>query len=740
MDRKEKIFEYIKSEEYIPLKTDELVAVLGVPESDFDEFHAILDELIMEGKIFLTKKQRYMASDKNTVVGKLRCNRNGFFGFVEVEGEEDDVYVSRDNFSDAIDGDIVAVTIDIVKKKDSMREGHIARVIKRGNKNITGVITKLSRTLCYVKPDNEGIIAEVSAPKKDFVKKGMRVLLEIKDYSKNGSISCEILESLGDGDDVKSCIEATIYKYEVKQEFDEETLKDAGRAPREVTSIDGRRDLRDELIFTIDGDDARDFDDAVSLEKLENGNFKLGVHIADVTHYVKEGTALDDEAFLRGTSVYLADRVIPMLPVELSNGICSLNPGVDRYTLSLFMEIDKDGNVLSHELFKGVICSKERLTYNIAAELLEGEDADLKKKYKHVLQTLKRMKRVATYLNRKRVRRGSINFDFPEAKIRVDENGYPVDIVKEERNIAHKIIEEFMLVANETVAEYAFWAEIPFVYRVHESPSPDKIDSFQKFIFNFGLAIKGRTDKEDGIHPKALQKILDKIEGTPEEAMISKYMLRSLMKAEYKPENLGHFGLAAKYYCHFTSPIRRYPDLMVHRILKDFLDGKSLDKYEMTVWDASKNSSETERNAELIERDVDDIMKAQFMSEFLGENFKGRISGVTKFGLFVELDNTVEGLIRLENMHDDYYIYDEERRMVIGERKKRTYKIGDTMSVMLVKCDIMSGSIDFLPGNATISEINRYYSNVRKKQKEKNNIKKKEKKKYRKKGRRHGKF
>jgi len=441
------------------------------------------------------------------------------------------------------------------------------------------------------------------------------------------------------------------------------------------------------------------------LEKLENGNFKLGVHIADVTHYVREGSPLDNEAFLRGTSVYLADRVIPMLPVELSNGICSLNPGVDRYTLSLFMEIDKEGNVLKHELFKGVICSKERLTYNIAAELLEGEDAELKKKYKHVVQTLKRMKRVAAYLNRKRVRRGSINFDFPEAKIKVDENGYPVDIVREERNVAHKIIEEFMLVANETVAEYAFWAEMPFVYRVHESPSADKIDSFQKFIFNFGLVIKGRTDKEEGIHPKALQSILDKIEGTPEEAMISKYMLRSLMKAEYKPENSGHFGLAAKYYCHFTSPIRRYPDLMVHRILKDFLEGKSLEKYEMTVFDAAKNSSETERNAEMLERDVDDIMKAQFMSEFVGEAFEGRISGVTKFGIYVELDNTVEGLIRLENMHDDYYVYDEDRRMVTGERKKKTYKIGDIMSVIPVKCDIMSGSIDFLPANATLNAL-----------------------------------
>lgn len=714
MERKDRIVEFMKSDGYLPLKAEELIAVLAVPGSDVGEFMRLLDELVMEGRVLPVKRGRFKAADKNMLTGKLRCNRNGFFGFVEVSDGGGDVFVSEDKLSDAIDGDFVAVMVDEVKTGSSMREGHIIRVLERGNKRITGVITKKNKTMFFIKPDNEGIFVSVSAPVTEIADKGQRVLIEIKEYSKNGDILGEVTKSLGDADDFRSAVEAVIASYDIKREFDEETIREAKAAPESVETTDGRRDLRDMLIFTIDGDDARDFDDAVSLDRLENGNFKLGVHIADVTHYVKPGTALDNEAFLRGTSVYLADRVIPMLPKELSNGICSLNPGVDRNTLSIFMEIDKEGNVLSHELFKAVITSKARLTYNNASELLEGGNEELNKIYRKLLPTLKRMKRVAGYLNKKRMKRGSINFDFPEAKITVDGDGYPESIEKEERTVSHKIIEEFMLVANETVAEYAFWAELPFVYRVHEPPSADKIDSFSKFIFNFGLVIKGRTDKEEGIHPKALQKILEKAEGTPEEAMISKYMLRSLMKAEYKPENLGHFGLAAKYYCHFTSPIRRYPDLVVHRILKDFLDGKPMDLYYAGVGEISKQSSKTERAAEFLERDVDDRMKAQFMSGFLGEPFEGRISGVTKFGFFVELENGVEGLIRLENLHDDFYVYDEAKRIIVGERKKKTYKIGDVMCVMTAGCDVMSGKIDFLPADATLQEINRFYKKKRK--------------------------
>ena len=716
MDRKERIVEFMKSEEYLPLKEEELIAVLGVPKSDTEEFKAVLKELVMEGKVLPVRKNRFKAAEKNIVTGRLRCSRHGFFGFVEASDENGDIFISGENLGDAIDGDFAAIMIETPKTEKNMREGRVIKVLERGNKRITGIVTKTSKTLFFIKPDNDGIFVQVTARAADGVQKGDRVLLDIKEYSKSGDILCAVVSNLGKAEDFKSCVEAAIYRHEIKREFDEETLNEAKTACGGTVSAEGRLDLRGQLIFTIDGDDARDFDDAVSVEKLENGNFRLGVHIADVTHYVRPETALDNEAFLRGTSVYLADRVIPMLPPELSNGICSLNPGEDRYTLSLFMEIDKNGDVLSHELFKSVIRSSFRLTYNIAAELLEGEDEALKKEYKEVVPALKKMKRLAGYLNKKRMKRGSINFDFPEAKIYVDEKGYPVSIKKEERKVSHKIIEEFMLVANETVAEYAFWAEIPFVYRVHEPPSPEKIDSFSRFIFNFGLVIKGRTDKDEGIHPKALQKILEKIEGTPEEEMISRYMLRSLMKAEYKPQNSGHFGLAAKYYCHFTSPIRRYPDLMIHRILKDFLDGKSLEKYEIIVNEAAKHSSETERNAELLERDVDDLMKARYMSKFIGESFEGRISGVTKFGLFVELENTIEGLVRLENMHDDFYVYDEDRRMVIGERRKKKYKIGDSFRVMAARCDYLTGSIDFLPADADLGALNKFYGNLRKRQ------------------------
>lgn len=721
MDRKERIVGYMKSEGYVPLKPEELMAVLCVPEKDREEFFSILNELVFEGKVMNIKNNRLKATDKNVVTGILRCSRRGFFGFVETGDSLGDVFISGEKLADAIDGDFVAALVDVKKVKDNMREGHILKVLERRNMNLTGVIIKEEKEQFLIKPDNSAIFSTVTTPVSDLAKKGERVLINIEDYLKNGDIKGAVALNLGKADDFKSCIEAAIYKYNIRKEFLEETLFEAERIAKEKVEVGKRRDLREMLIFTIDGDDARDFDDAVSLEELKNGNFRLGVHIADVTHYVKDGSALDNEAFFRGTSVYLADRVIPMLPKILSNGICSLNPYEDRFTLTVFMEIDKEGMVLSHELLESVICSKERLTYNIASELLEGENEELKIRYKNVLPTLEKMKKVAFCLNKKRERRGSINFDFPEAKIIVDEEGYPVDIKKEERTISHKIIEEFMLVANETIAEYAFWSEIPFVYRVHESPSAEKMESFQKFIFNFGLTIKGRTDKEEGIHPKVLQKILDSVKGKEEETLVSEYMLRSLMKAEYRAENLGHFGLAAKYYCHFTSPIRRYPDLMIHRILKDFLNGKNVLEYEEKVLDASKHSSKTERDAEMLERDVDDLMKAQFMSEFIGEYFRGKVSGVTKFGIFVELENTVEGLVRLENMNDDFYVYDEEKKMVVGKRRKNSYKIGDDMEVLVAKCNILTGEIDFLPKDAGFGDINRFYKRQRKAERERSN-------------------
>ncbi len=713
MERKERILEYMKSDGYIPLTMEELGAVLAVPETEFEEFVGLLAALVAEGRVQKSKNKRFTA--RNTVRGRLRCNARGRFGFVETDGDEEDIFIGRDDFGDAIDGDIV--DCEVLKRQDShhTREGRIIAVAERGNVNITGVITKKTDDVFYIKPDNDGIFARVTAPESELCQKGDRVVLKIEEYKK-GDIFGRVTVNLGRADELKSCVEATIIRHGIKTEFDAATLAEVEGVPGSVTDISGRRDLRNELIFTIDGDDARDFDDAVSLEMLPNGNYRLGVHIADVTHYVNENSALDNEAFLRGTSVYLPDRVIPMLPVELSNGICSLNPNVDRYTLSVVMELDSSGGVVSHELFKAVINSSHRLTYNIVADMLEGDER-LRKKYSTVYPVLTRMQKLAAILNKKREERGSINFDFPEAKVVVDKGGEPIDIIKEERRISHKMIEEFMLVANETVAEYAFWAELPFIYRVHEPPEAEKIEAFSRFIHNFGLGFRGRVDKEEGIHPKAMQAVLEKIKGSPEEEMISKYMLRSLMKAAYKPENLGHFGLAAKYYCHFTSPIRRYPDLMIHRILKAFLDGKSLAEFGGVVDAAAENSSKTERTAELCERDVDDIMKARFMSGFLGECFEGKVSGVTKFGIFVELENTVEGLLRLENMHDDYYEYDEERRVVRGSRKRKEYKIGDDLDVMVVRCDVMSGSIDFLTADADFKDVNKFHEKRKKERK-----------------------
>lgn len=735
MERKDRIVEYMKSREYLPLTAEELAAVLAVPTADHAEFYAVLDELLAAGKIIKTKNKRFRA--RNTVNGRLRCNHRGHFGFVECDDGKGDVFVGREDMRDAIDGDLVECELFAKKNDDRMREGAVVAVIERGNSIITGIITKQSGEKFFVKPDNDGIFSRISAPLCKECKKGDRVSLKICGYEKSGNIVCEIIANLGRADELESCISAALVRHEIKRDFNEETLREAENMPQSVEDTDGRRDLRDELIFTIDGDDARDFDDAVSIEELPNGNYRLGVHIADVTHYVKPGTALDDEAFERGTSVYLADRVIPMLPIELSNGICSLNPNVDRYALSIVMEVDKTGKVVSHELFKSVINSAYRLTYNIVADMIETDNADLRKRYAAVYQPIMSMKKLADILHQKREKRGSINFDFPEAKVLVDEYGEPCDIIKETRRVSHKIIEEFMLLANETVAEYAFWAEIPFVYRVHEPPEQEKIESFSRFILNFGLSFKGRIDKDEGIHPKMLQAILERIKDKPEEEMIAKYMLRSLMKAEYRAENKGHFGLAAKYYCHFTSPIRRYPDLMVHRILKSYLDGKSLD--DENTAEAAKHSSKTEREAELCERDVDDIMKARFMSGFIGEVFEGKVSGVTKFGIFIELENTVEGLLRLENMHDDYYEYNEELRTVRGRRKGMEYRIGDSVEVMLARCDIMAGSIDFLPADATRGEIDGFFKRKRKEERGRTRRNREKKGKSGKKGRRYGK-
>ncbi len=696
-ERKEKIYSYIKSREYLPLMFEELASVLCVPEEDFDEFSKILDELILEGRIFQTKKKRYEAIKADMMMGVLQCNAHGRFAFLKSINSDEEIFISGDKLNGALNNDTVMAVIDVHNPVSGKKEGHITKILKRGNERLTGVVKKEYKGTFIIVPDNKKIYSIIKTDVFAGVESnvGDRVLVEITDYNGDTEILGVITKNLGDSDELKSNVDAIIEEHSIKEEFLEKTLVEAENAPKRVgqKEFDKRLDLRDKKIFTIDGDDARDFDDAVSVE-MDNDDYILGVHIADVTNYVKPNSALDDEAFLRGTSVYLADRVIPMLPLELSNGICSLNPNVNRLTLSVFMRIDKNGNVTFESLNKSVIRSCERLTYNDVADMLENKK--LIKKYEYIMPELLNMQELARILYEKRKKRGSINFDFPEAQIITNDIGEPIDIVKSERRVSHKMIEEFMLCANETIAELAFWAELPFVYRVHEPPSIEKTQDFNKFLYNFGYSLKGKIDEDNPVHPKAFAQIAEKIKGTKEEVMISTYMLRSLMKADYRDENLGHFGLSAKYYCHFTSPIRRYPDLMIHRVLKEYIDGGDVSKYEKIVKEASKQSSDKEIDAEYCERDVDDLMKTFYMSKFIGEEFSAYVSSVTNFGIFVQLENTVEGLIRLADMKDDYYEFYDNEKLIRGKETSREYKIGDKIDVVLTSCKLSERQIDFV--------------------------------------------
>ncbi len=700
MERKDRVLAYIKSKEYIPLKFDELIMVLDVPEADRDEFSKIIKQLEFEGKIASSKKGRYIPTD-DTVSGILLCAKSGKFGFVKLEDEDgNDVFIDRSKMGTALHSDRVLVKIEEKSSRGESREGRIIRVLERNARTVTGVLEKAAHDCFYVIPDDTRVFARLRINKQNLAdaKSGDRVVAEITRYDETGRLSGKVIKSLGDALSLKSLIEGLIEENKIKTEFCEKTLDNAQKIPDEVTDISGRLDLTDKKTFTIDGETARDFDDAVSVEKSENGNFVLGVHIADVSHYVTEKSPLDEEAFSRGTSVYLPDRVIPMLPKKLSNGICSLNPDVLRLTLSAFMEINEKGEVVSHSIHKSVIKSKCRMTYERVNAILEQGEAW--GEYAPFSDDLLAMQDLASILHERRVRRGSIEFDFPETKILTNENGEPVEVIALERGVSNRMIEEFMLVANETVAEFAFWSEIPFVYRVHASPSAEKITAFNLFLKPFGLSIKGKIDNDNPIKPKALEQIMDKVKGTPEERIVARNMLRSLMKAEYRSENDGHFGLASKYYCHFTSPIRRYPDLLIHRILKLFLDGK-MDTEEFSLLSgfvnkASKQSSECEQSAENLERDVDDLLKTAYMQKFVGAEFSGVVSGVTNFGIFVELENGVEGIIRLENLTDDYYEYDEALMTLFGKATGRTYKIGEVIDVTLAKCDLLSRRIEFL--------------------------------------------
>ncbi|MCX7922144.1 MAG: ribonuclease R [Clostridia bacterium] len=700
-ERKERILAFMKEAAYKPLLSNELAIVLDVPKSDLELFKSILDELEAEGKIFKTHRDRYGVPERmSLIVGRLQGNERGY-GFVIPDDENQaDIFISADSLNGAMHGDRVVARVNKKSLTDKRAEGEIIRVIGRANKTIVGTFES-SRYFGFLVPDNTKISGDIFIPKDEFnnAKPGQKVIAEIIKWpEKRRNAEGKVIEIIGDKDEPGADILSIIKSYNLNESFPEDVVRQAESVSEIVTEdmIKGRRDLRGLRMVTIDGEDAKDLDDAVSIEILPDGNYRLGVHIADVTHYVTENSPLDKEALKRGTSVYLVDRVIPMLPRKLSNGICSLNPRVDRLAFTVMVDIDQTGKVFNHDIFESVINIDERMTYTNVYKILEHNDEELIKRYDYLIEDFKKMKELALILRNKRRVRGAIDFDFEEAKIILDEKGKPVQVKRYEITIANKIIEEFMLVCNETVAEHFYWANSPFVYRIHEDPDSEKIEAFNEFIHNLGYSLKGINK----IHPKALQDLLAKVKGTKEERIISTVMLRSLQKAKYSHNNEGHFGLAAKFYSHFTSPIRRYPDLIIHRIMKEYLKGRMKGEREEQLNnrlpEIARQCSERERTAEEAERQTEDLKKVEYMKQHEGEVFEGIISGVTSFGMFVELDNTIEGLVRMSNMEDDYYIFNEKQYALVGERTRKTYRIGDTVTVKLAKADLAIRKIDFL--------------------------------------------
>lgn len=703
MNIKDKIIEYMESEEYIPMKREEIAKRLQIGKEGKDELYKILSEMEAEGRIYRNRKDKYgIPHNMNLAVGKLIVNQRGY-GFLVPDNKSEgvtDVFISPRDLNGAMNGDRVIAKITLSSGDGKKREGEIRKILKRANEKIVGVYEK-SKSFGFVVPSDNRITEDIFIPKNDSMGAQDKQIVEVEITSwgdSRRSPEGRVIDILGNKGDAGIDIITIVKKYGLPEHFPEAVEHEAESITEEIpaSEIKRRADFRDKMIFTIDGADAMDFDDGVSIEKLSNGNYKLGVHIADVTYYVKENKPLDKEAIERGTSVYLVDRVIPMLPKKLSNGVCSLNPKVDRLALSVIMEIDKQGRVKSHEIVESVINSKERLIYEDVSDILEKDDSELKEKYSHILDDFYTMEELCKILMEKRRRRGSIDFDFPETKVILDEKGKPIEISEYERRIANRIIEEFMLVTNETVAEYMHWSQAPFLYRIHEDPDLDKMQEFSKFIYNFGYKFKGSQE----VHPRELQELLGKIEGKKEEHLINTIMLRSLKKARYSAEIDSHFGLAAEYYTHFTSPIRRYPDLQIHRIIKWFINGeldeKKASKLKAKLPEIAELSSDAEKRADEAERETDDLKKAEFMLDKIGEEFDGVISGVISSGLFIELPNTVEGFVHVNTLKDDYYKYDERSYALMGERTKRMYRIGDEQRVRVTNVNIDSRQVDFI--------------------------------------------
>lgn len=700
MGIKDTLLEFMREEAYRPMDIQELVSVFDINPDEYRAFKKTLKTMEKEGLIFRTKKDKFALPERlGLITGKLQAHAKGF-GFLipEIEGEKD-VFIPSSFINGAMNGDRILVQITREDKNGKKREGEVIQILERANTKIIGVYED-SKNFGFVIAEDTRISQDIFISKKDRngAKDGDVVVVEITKWpEKRRSPEGVVKEVLGQKGDKGLDILTIIKKYGLPEEFPPKVQAFASGIDEEIPlkEYKRRKDLRDVRMVTIDGEDAKDLDDAVSIERLDNGRYRLGVHIADVSHYVREKNPLDKEALKRGTSVYLIDRVIPMLPKKLSNGICSLNPKVDRLTLSCIMDIDSSGKVLDHEIVESVIRTNERMTYTDVTKILKDNDPELSKRYDYLLDDFKAMEELCNILYKKRTKRGAIDFEFEESKIILNEFGKPIDIKPYEREIANRIIEEFMLVCNETVAEHMFWSHLPFVYRIHEDPDEEKLEKFREFIYNLGYIVKWNGE----VKPRNLQEILEKVRGKKEETVVSTLLLRSMMKARYSPESLGHFGLAARYYCHFTSPIRRYPDLQIHRIIKEQINGKidggRAKKLIGIVDYASKQSSETERVAQEAEREVDDLKKAEYMQERIGQEFEGIVSSVTSFGMFVELPSTIEGLVHITALEDDYYVYDENHLALIGERTKNIYRLGDEVKVKCSKVDIENREIYF---------------------------------------------
>lgn len=711
LERKEALSEFFERKDYIPVKFKEIAMLFQVPKKERDNLQTIISDLIKEGKIVENGEGKFERPRADIITGTFMSTKKGF-GFLRVADNEEDIFIGEENTLNAFDGDTVTARILHVRTGRS-REAKIIKIVERGIKTVVGTFER-NDNFGFVLPDNPKIGTDIYIPKKECknVPKGYKVVTEITNYGDfKHSPEGKIIEILGNYEDKGVDILSIVKAYNIEEKFPVDVINDVKKVPQSVTNaeLENRLDLRNELIVTIDGVDSKDLDDAISISKVvEEGRtvYNLGVHIADVSHYVKEDGSLDKEALKRATSIYLIDKVIPMLPKELSNGICSLNENEDRLALSCIMKIDEKGEVISHEIRETVIKTTHRMNYPDVNVLImgNGDNFDkLKKEFADVYKMLLTANELALILRDRRHARGSIDFDFPESKITLDENGRVVSIEAYDRNDATKLIEEFMLIANETIAEDSFWQELPFIYRVHEKPDEEKIRELNIFINNFGYSLKKTGKKkiaDDDIHSKDVQKLLKKVEGKKEEMLISRMTLRALKRAKYTPVCGMHFGLAMNYYCHFTSPIRRYPDLQIHRILKENINGELTEKriahYKKILDDVAIKSSLLERRADDVERDVDKMKSAEYMLSHIGEEFDGIISKVTSWGIYIELPNTVEGMVRIESLEQDYFEFDAERMEIVGRRTKKSYSLGQFVRIKVVNASKQLKTIDFV--------------------------------------------